>query len=237
VRVRARPLTAGEERALRRLASSRTASARAVERARIVWLSAGGRPVGEIARAVGRTPETVRAWIKRFNERGQAGLGDAARGGRPARYTAEQVGAVIELALSDPGALDLPFGCWTLGRLQGYANEVLGIPIRRARIGALLLKEGLRWRQQESWFGQRVDPQFAEKRGPSSGSTPSRRPAARSSAWTSSARRRPRASAAGAPSARAPRTAGRAAPRRKSTTGGGARATSSAPSGRPTARP
>jgi transposase len=237
VRVQVRPLAAGEETVLRRLAASRTAPAREVERARIVWLSAGGQPVAEVARAVGRTAETVRTWIKRFNAGGVAGLRDARRGGRPARYSAEQVGRVVELALADPDALDLPFGCWTLGRLQDYANGVLGIPIKRARIGELLLKEGLRWRQQESWFGQRVDPDFAEKRGPSSASTPIRRPPARSSAWTSSARNRPRASAAGAPSARAPRAAGPAAPRRRWTTADGVAATSSAPSGRPTARP
>jgi hypothetical protein len=49
--------------------------------------------------------------------------------------------------------------------LQYYANEVLGIPIKRARIGQVLLAEGLRWRSQETWFGERVDPAFAEKRG------------------------------------------------------------------------
>jgi len=195
--VRVRELTAAEEAQVRRLARSRIAPARLVERARIVWLSAAGRAVAEIAAEVGRTPRTVRLWLRRFDEGGVQGLRDAARGGRPARYTAGQVGRVVELALSDPDALDLPFGCWTLDRLQRYANEVLGIPIRRARIAEVLAREGLRWRAQESWFGQRVDPDFAEKRGRSSGSTPSRRPAARSCAWTSSARSRPRASAAG----------------------------------------
>lgn len=229
--VQARPLTPAEGEALRRLARSRTAAARLVERARIVWLSARGQPVSAIAAEVRHTAGTVRLWLGRFNARGLAGLRDAPRAGRPARYSAEQVGRVVELALSDPDALGLPFGCWTLDRLQQYANEALGIPIRRARIGELLLKEGLRWRAQESWFGQRVDPEFAEKRGPSSGSTPSRRPRARSSAWTSSARNRPRASGAG----------GRPAPgrgqSRRPTTGGAARATSSAPSGRPPGRP
>jgi transposase len=201
-----------------------------VERARIVWLSAQGRSPAEIEREVGRTAETVRTWVKRFNARGLAGLRDTARAGRPARYSAEQIGRVVELALSDPDALDLPFGCWTLDRLQEYANGVLGIPMRRARIGQLLLKEGLRWRQQESWFGQRLDPEFAEKRGPWSASTPSLQPAARSSAWTSSGPNRPRASAADGRSARATRMGGLDGPRKKWTTAGGARGTSSGPS-------
>ena len=50
-----------------------------------------------------------------------------------------------------------------------------GIGMRRSRAGEVLLAEGLKWRQEETWFGARVDPAFAEKRGPSSGSTPRRR--------------------------------------------------------------
>jgi transposase len=193
--MRLRSMSEEELGAVRRLAHSRTAPARTVERARIVWLAAQGASLTAIARAVRRSPPTVRLWLGRFNARGVAGLQDVPRSGRPPSYSAEQVGRIIELALTAPDTLDLPFGCWTLDRLQYYANEVLGIPIKRARIGEVLLAEGLRWRSQESWFGERVDPEFAEKRGPSSASTRSPRPAERSSVWTSSGPRRPRASA------------------------------------------
>jgi transposase len=99
------------------------------------------------------------------------GLADAPRSGRPATYTAEEVGAVVAAALTDPRSLGLPFGCWTYDRLEARLNEVVGLPIKRSRINEILLAEGLRWRQQETWFGERVDPAFAEKRGPSSPST------------------------------------------------------------------
>ena len=36
----------------------------------------------------------------------------------------------------------------------------------------VLLGEGLKWRQEETWFGARVDPEFERKRGRSSASTP-----------------------------------------------------------------
>ncbi len=42
--------------------------------------------------------------------------------------------------------------------------------MKKTRIFEILHEEGLRGRQQESWFGKRVDPDFAKKRGPSSGS-------------------------------------------------------------------
>jgi hypothetical protein len=48
--------------------------------------------------------------------------------------------------------------------------------MKRSRLGEVLQAEGLRWRKQEHWFGERVDPDFAEKRGPSRPSIPSRQP-------------------------------------------------------------
>jgi transposase len=65
----------------------------------------------------------------------------------------------------------LAYACWTLDRLEAYLNEVRGIAIKRSRIAEVLAKEGLRWRQEETWYGERVDPDFAEKRGRSSACT------------------------------------------------------------------
>jgi hypothetical protein len=56
------------------------------------------------------------------------------------------------------------------------ANERKGIAIRRSRIDEILLAEGPRRRRHESWFGARVAPEFAEKRG---GSRPPTHGAAR----------------------------------------------------------
>ncbi len=85
---------------------------------------------------------------------------------------------MVAASLTKPDDLGLPFGSWTLDRLTAYLHEEKGILIGRSRIGELLQAEGLRWRTQETWFGERPDPAFAEKRGPSSPSTPSRpRPA------------------------------------------------------------
>lgn len=176
--LRLREPTADEMAALTRLANSRTAPARAVERARIVLYARQGWRAPAIAAEVRRGEDTVRHWLTRFNAAGLAGLADAPRSGRPVTYTKEEVGTVIATALTDPKALDQPFGCWTLDRLEVYLNETVGLAIKRSRIDELLRAEGLRWRQAETWFGARVDPQFAEKRGPSRPSTPPRRPAA-----------------------------------------------------------
>jgi transposase len=108
---------------------------------------------------------TVRTWLKRFQAEGLGGLQDRPRSGRPATYQPEQVSAVIAAALTDPQQLGLPFACWTLDWLEAYLNEEKKIPIKRSRIDELLIAEGLRWATQETWFGERVDPEFAKKRG------------------------------------------------------------------------
>ena len=171
-KVHLRDLTAQERQDLEQLAGSRTAEARLVERARIVLAAAQGRRPSDIARDLGISRPTVYTWIKRFDVQGTAALPDQPRSGRPATYPPEQVAEVLAASMTDPTSLGLPFACWTLDRLQAYLDEHKKIPIKRSRIDEILLSEGLKWRQQESWFGERVDPDFAARRGRSSGSTP-----------------------------------------------------------------
>jgi transposase len=193
--IRLRDLTAEEHSAISQLAHSRTAPARLVERARMVWHAAQGERVPAIAERLGVDARTVRLWLGRFQTEGLEGLEDRPRPGAPVTYTPEVVGEVIATALTDPKTLEMPFGCWSIRRLQAYLNEEKGIPIRRSRLDDLLIAEGLRWRSQETWFGERatlaagpapaegetpppVDPEFAQKRGSSAGFTRPRRSAA-----------------------------------------------------------
>jgi transposase len=192
--------TAEERHALAPLARARTAQARLVERAQILLAIADGSRPSQVAQQLGLSRPTVYTWIHRFNEQGLHGLEDRPRAGRPHTYTAEQRAEVIATALTDPKSLGLPFGCWTLDRLRAYLNERKGIPIKRSRISEILVDEGLKWRHQETWFGERVDPDFAEKRGSSSGSTRPRRRGASSSASPRWAPRAPRASRGSNPS-------------------------------------
>ena len=177
--LRLRDLTAEERSAVEKLAHSRTAPARHVDRARIIWRASEGASAPVIAAALSIDAETVRRRIRRFNAAGLAALEDHRRSGRPATYSADAVAAVIAAALTAPRTLDLPFAAWTLDRLAAYLHEHKGIAMKRSRIDEILLREGLRWRRQETWFGARVDPAFAEKRGRSRRST-RRRPRAAS---------------------------------------------------------
>lgn len=169
-----RPMTLEEHTTITHLRQSRTEAARLVERARIIWLASQGRRVPAIAAELRLNERTVRLWLKRFNAVGLDGLRDAPRSGCPPTYSREQVGDVIATALTNPRSLDLPFASWTLDRLTAYLNEEKDIPIKRSRIDELLIEEGLRWRTQETWFGERVDPEFAKKKGSSTPFIPTR---------------------------------------------------------------
>jgi transposase len=169
--LRVQKMTDDERESIKQLAHSRTEPARAVERAKMIWLSIRGERVPAIAEQLGVGGDTVRLWIKRYNEHRLPGLADLPRSGAPPTYTKEQVGEVLAASLTKPQELGLPFAAWTLDRLEAYLNEEKHIPIKRSRISEILIAEGLRWRTQETWFGERVDPEFAEKRGRSRRST------------------------------------------------------------------
>ena len=194
--LRVRALNEEEREALGRMARSRTTlGAGLVRRARIVLHALEGLKAPEIGARMGLCGATVRHWLKRFNARGLDGLKEDVRSGRPPTYSAEQRSAVINAALTRPADLGLPFACWTLDRLVAHLGE-RGIAMRRSRIGEIFIREGLKWRREETWFGARVDPDFARKRGRSSGSTRRLRSTASSSASTRWARKPARATRA-----------------------------------------
>jgi transposase len=166
-----------EREALGRMARSRSLGAGLVRRAQIVAHALEGLKAPEISARMGLCGATVRHWLKRFNAHGLEGLKEDVRTGRPPTYSAEERSAVISTALTRPLDLGLPFAAWTLDRLVApLAGQ--GIAMRRSRISEIFIQEGLKWRHEETWFGARVDPDFARKRGRSSSSTPQHRPAA-----------------------------------------------------------
>ncbi len=162
--LRLREVTDDERVEVQRIARSHTLGAGIVRRAQIVVHALGGLKAEEIASRMDLCGNTVRHWINRFNARSLDELEEDERTGRPLTYSAEQRSAVITAALTWPTELGLPFACWTLDRLVAYLSDQ-GIAMRRSRISEIFSREGLIWRHDETWFGERVDPDFAKKRG------------------------------------------------------------------------
>lgn len=160
-----RPITENEYHELQRISRSRTDEVRRVERAKILLALDTKERVAEIAERHQRSLPMIYQVLHRFNESGLAALEDAPKSGRPQTYSEAQRGQLIATARTHPQHLDLSFGHWTLDRLVRYAHEQLGITISRSQLGLILQQEGLRWYQEKTYFTERPDPQFAEKRG------------------------------------------------------------------------
>src|SRR5271169_4551028 len=81
------------------LTKSRTAEARAVERARIIVSSVEGKEIQQVARELKVSVPTVSKWRQRFSLWGLRGLIDQPRPGKPVQYGAafrKQVLATLE---------------------------------------------------------------------------------------------------------------------------------------------
>jgi transposase len=170
-----------ERKKIERLTHAQTVPVRLARRARIIALAATGLTVPTIALQVPQSAECVRRWIERFNAAGLDGLDDAPRTGRPRTYTEDVYSRVVAKARElppKPADGEVPPTChWTLDRLQAeLAKE--GLTIQRSQIRRLLKAEHLKWQKPRTWL-ESTDPDFAEKRGPSSGFTRSRLPTAR----------------------------------------------------------
>ena len=127
---------AAVEAALRR----RDLAPRVRERLEMVKGAALGHDEATIAAWVGRTPRTVRRWLRRFAAGGIAALADAPRPGRTPEADAAYL-AALEAALdTEPRALGLPFDVWTSPRLSAYLAEQTGVRLAPGWLRAILAR-------------------------------------------------------------------------------------------------
>lgn len=173
-RIRLRKLTTEEQNEIRRLAHSKSEEARLVQRASLIWqmVEDPHLPATQAGLNMGLSRAMGTYWVKRFNAEGISGLADRPRSGRPVTHPEETRGKVVDLATQKPRSLGYPFELWTLTRLQRALKERHAIEVQPATIWKWLVAEGLSWKRQQSWFhdADKHDPEFVEKRGPSSAS-------------------------------------------------------------------
>lgn len=138
---------------LERLSRSRSGEVRMVERARIVLACLHGKRNDEIAKELGLRPNTVGQWRRRFADRGIAGLRDAPRTGKPAKYGAELRDKILaQLELSPPVGM----ASWDGGTLAK------ALSVSDDAVWRILRKEGIQLQRHRSWCVS-TDPEFAAK--------------------------------------------------------------------------
>jgi transposase len=121
-------------RALQELARSERRDE--ADRARAIVLSVNGWTSGQIARAFGVTPDSVRRWRTWFAAAGVDGLRAGERPGQePVKSAA--AASIIEELLSEPVA-DRPN--WTLPRLQAEITRRSAVTISKPQLSKVLKK-------------------------------------------------------------------------------------------------
>ncbi len=131
-------VTVEERTAVEAVLRRRDLTPRVRERLEMVKGSALGQDLDEIARWSGRTPETVRHWLRRFRVGGIAALADAPRRGRPPKADAAYLAALEQAVETAPRTLGLPFDVWTSRRLSVYLVEQTGVRIAPGWLRVLL---------------------------------------------------------------------------------------------------
>ncbi|MGQ9588617.1 MAG: IS630 family transposase, partial [Thermoplasmata archaeon] len=141
-----RPLTEQELEQLRMLLRHVQAN-RLKDRYQAIWFSHLGKSVQEIARLLDVSEDTVRRWIRRFEEDGFDGLADDYRSGRPPEATGRYVERLLDLVHISPLHLGYPRTTWALALLATHMEEETGVKLSGERIRQLLLKNGMRFRR------------------------------------------------------------------------------------------
>jgi transposase len=134
-------ITAAQQDAVLALLRQRDLPPRQRERLEMVKAAWLGEAVATIARWSGRTPRTVRRWLRAFGAGGVAALAGAPIPGRPPKADAAYLAALETALETAPRALGLPFDVWTSARLSAYLEATTGTRIAAGWLRVLLHRQ------------------------------------------------------------------------------------------------
>lgn len=114
-----------ERQRLESICRKGTSEHRTALRARIILMGARGETLAGTARALGVSEERVAWWRVRWREGGSGSveerLADEPRPGAPAKFTAEEICAIVGLACEGPEARGRPITHWSQNELADEA--------------------------------------------------------------------------------------------------------------------
>ena len=160
---RVRDLTLEEGQKLRRIVRHGQ-NAIEFKRAQIILASYQGNTPPRIAIIALASEDYIRGVIRAFNEHGMAMLRPKWGPGRPPKFTDEQRKALVNLALSRPRDLGLPYAQWSLSRLRQQAVQRGLVPsISEEWLRVILHEDEVSHSSIRTWKTS-PDPRFEEKK-------------------------------------------------------------------------
>jgi transposase len=119
----------------------RRSDVRVIKRATAL-LELRGRPVGEVAAALGLSARTVSRWLQAIILEGISGLWYRTAPGRPAKRTPTQKEQLKEKLAAGPEAAGYPTGCWNTALIQDLIYQTWGVLYNVHYLSALLANLG-----------------------------------------------------------------------------------------------
>ncbi len=135
-----------------------------MRRAQVIVASAQGGKAPAIAARLYFSPQHIRTIIKDFNATGFDALVPKYRGGRPAKFLAEQRSLIVETALCPPDLLGQPFMRWSLAKLRDFiVAEKIVESISIETIRQILRANKVKLRRTKTWK-ECNDPKLRSKK-------------------------------------------------------------------------
>ena len=163
-------LTDVERRSLDQLRKSKTAPAREVQRAQILWRYSTGETVGQISRALNMTRKSVLKWIDKALQVGaDVAIEDAPHKPREPVITDDAKAWVVHLACSKPKAFGYAAELWTRSALAHHVRQhavEAGYPIlaKAAKATVQRILDGQTLQPHKvKYYMERRDPDFLSK--------------------------------------------------------------------------
>jgi len=124
-------------------------------------LVAQGMSCPEVSRLLGDSPRTVEYWVRRFEERGLAGLVEGERSGRPRRLTDEQMDEIKLVLRQPPEAVGIASGIWDGKGLCAFIKKRYGVTIGVRQCQYMFKSFGFRRRKPRPLIA-RANPELQE---------------------------------------------------------------------------
>jgi transposase len=109
-----------------------------------------GRPVAEVAAALGLSASTVSRWLRAFILDGVSGLWYRTSPGRPPKLTPTQKARLKEKLATGPEAAGYPTACWNAALIQDLLSRAFGVLYNVHYLSALLSSLGYSYRRPAS---------------------------------------------------------------------------------------
>ena len=137
----------------------RSEEARYDHRLHGVLLVAQGMSCPEVSHLLGDSPRTVEYWVRRFEEKGLAGLVEGERSGRPGRLNDEQMEEIKSALRQPPESVGIATGLWDGKGLSAFIKKRYGVALGVRRCQYMFNSFGFRRRKPRPLIA-RADPEL-----------------------------------------------------------------------------